>query len=397
MRVAADGSGSREIPLRHEFTVPEPSGSLLFQDAAVLDVEKGEVAEGLDLLVEAGRIVSITPTGETPPEDIRVVRTEGATLIPGLIEMHTHPRTPAFGNRFGRLHLAFGVTSVRIPAAAPHRVVEERESILAGRRVGPRLFLTGITLDGDRIYYPGAAPATTEEAFRAAFELARALDYDLVKTYVRLDDESQRDAIRRAHRMGSFVTSHELYPAVRHGVDGIEHIKGTSRRGFSPKVTDLGRSYEDVRALLVESKVFFTPTLLIYGGWNLALAREPGLLLADHRIRAFPAWAAEALTGTPPSTADPERRLALMRPMWETVSAVAEAGGRVIAGTDTPIVPYGLGLILEIEQLAEAGLGNAGALRAATLTAAEALGLEGELGVIAGKEDQRKKARLPTW
>ena len=64
---------------------------------------------------------------------------------------------------------------------------------------------------------------------------ARELDYDLVKTYVRLDDESQREAIRRAHGFGAFVTSHELYPAVRYGVDGIEHLKGTSRRGFSPR------------------------------------------------------------------------------------------------------------------------------------------------------------------
>ena len=69
--------------------------------------------------------------------------------------------------------------------------------------------------------------------------------------------------------------------------------------------------------------------------------------------------------------------------MWDTVSSIAAAGGRIIAGTDTPIVPYGLGFILEIEQLAEAGLGPAGAIRAATLTAAEALGLEGQLGVVA--------------
>ena len=72
-----------------------------------------------------------------------------------------------------------------------------------------------------------------------------------------------------------------------------------------------------------------------------------------------------------------------MRPMWDTVNAVSEGGGRVIAGTDTPIIPYGLALIIEIEQLAEAGLGPAGAIRSATLTAAEALGLEGELGVVA--------------
>ena len=35
------------------------------------------------------------------------------------------------------------------------------------------------------------------------------------------------------------VTSHEIYPAVAYGADGVEHIRGTSRRGFSPKMSEL--------------------------------------------------------------------------------------------------------------------------------------------------------------
>ena len=387
VRIAADGSGSETIPVRHEFEVAPPSGTLLLHDVAVLDVAEGAVRPGQDILIEAGRIVSVTAAAEAPPEEMRVVRGEGATVIPGLIEMHTHPMGPAFGNRFGRAHLAYGVTTVRIPAAATYRALEEREAILAGLRVGPRLFLTGTVLDGTRIYYPGAAALSGGREQDVALSLARELDFDVVKTYVRLDDESQRDAIRRAQRFGAFVTSHELYPAVRYGINGLEHVKGTSRRGFSPKMTDLGRSYQDVRALIAESGVFFTPTMLIYGGWDLALVREPELLTADPRLRAFPAWLASALTAPRDPIPDREarlaRNLALMRPMWETVAAIEAAGGRIVAGTDTPIVPYGLGFILEIEQLAEGGLGAAGAIRAATLTAAEALGLEGDLGVIA--------------
>lgn len=387
LRIEADGSGSETIRLRHEFPLAPPSGTLLIHDVGVLDIARGEVLPGQDVLIEAGRIVSVTPVDGPPPEELRVVNGDGATLIPGLIEMHTHPMTPAFGNRFGRAHLAYGVTSVRVPAAATYRVVEEREAILGGLRVGPRVFLTGLTLDGSRIYYPGAAALSGGQGMDAALQLARELQYDVVKTYVRLDDESQRQAIRRAQRLGAFVTSHELYPAVRYGVNGLEHVKGTSRRGFSPKMTDLGRSYQDVRTLIAESGVFFTPTMLIYGGWDLALAREPELVSSDRRIRAFPAWLAASLTAPAEPVEDREARiersLALMRPMWETVVSIAEAGGRIIAGTDTPIVPYGLGLIVEVEQLAEAGLGAAGALRAATSTAAEALGLSGELGVIA--------------
>ncbi len=387
VRIRADGSGSETIRLRHEFPLAPPSGTLLIHDVGILDVEKGEVVPGQDVLIEAGRIVSVTPAGDPLPEELRVVNGEGATLIPGLIEMHTHPMAPAFGNRFGRAHLAYGVTSVRIPAGATYRTLAERESVLAGLRVGPRIFLTGGTLDGTRIYYPGAAALGSSQERDVLLRLARELDFDVVKTYVRLDDEAQRDAIRRAQRFGAFVTSHELYPAVRYGVNGLEHVKGTSRRGFSPKMTDLGRSYGDVRTLIAESGVFFTPTMLIYGGWDLALAREPDLVSSDRRIRAFPAWLASSLTAPREPAGDREaqieRGLSLMRPMWETVTSIADAGGRIIAGTDTPIVPYGLGFVVEIEQLSEAGLGPAGALRAATVTAADALGLAGELGVIA--------------
>lgn len=384
LRVAVDGGEPETIPLRHVFEMTRPTGGILFRDFSVLDAEAGAIRSGMDVLVESGRIVSVEPTGAEPEEDTRVVRGgDGTVLMPGLIEMHTHPMTPAFGNRLGRIHLAFGITSLRIPAASTYRVIEERESILAGRRAGPRIFLTGGTLDGSRIYYPGAAAGTSGRVMETVFRQAEELDYDLIKTYVRLDDTTQRDAIRRAHAAGRFVTSHELYPAVRYGVDGVEHIKGTSRRGFSPKVTDLGRSYQDVRSLMAESGIFFTPTLLIYGGWDLALAREPRLLLEDRRIVSLPPWLSNRLTGAAAPAADPEERLRVMRPMWDTVAAVAAGGGRVIAGTDTPIIPYGLGLIIEVEQLAEAGLGPAGAIRSATATAAEALGLEGMLGVVA--------------
>ena len=385
----AANAAPEEIRLRHTFTVPPPAGRLLLTGVRVLAPEGDRLLPDREVLIEAGRIVSVTEApAEAEPdapfdEDLRVLHLPGATLIPGLIEMHTHPMGAAFGNRFGRAHLVYGVTSVRITAAAPYRAVAEREAILAGRRVGPRLFLTGATLDGSRIYYPGSAPAGGGIAMDAAFRQTGELDYDLLKTYVRLDDASQREAIRRAHRRGVFVTSHEIYPAVRYGVDGIEHLKGTSRRGFSPKITDLGRSYGDVRALLSRSGVFFTPTLLIYGGWDLALAREPALLERDRRIHALPPWLAARLIEPPEQTGDPESRRALMRPMWDTVAAVAAAGGRIVGGTDTPIVPYGLGLILELEQLSEAGLGAAGALRTVTTVAAEALGLSGELGVIA--------------
>ena len=58
------------------------------------------------------------------------------------------------------------------------------------------------------------------------------------------------------------------------------------------------------------------------------------------------------------------------------------AGGRIIAGTDSPIVPYGLGLHVELESYVHAGMTPFQALQTATTNAAQALGLETELGTI---------------
>jgi imidazolonepropionase-like amidohydrolase len=137
--------------------------------------------------------------------------------------------------------------------------------------------------------------------------------------------------------------------------------------------------------LIARSGVFFTPTVLIQGGYTLALAREPGLL-EDVRLQTlFPPFAQESLKSSNRS-GDPSVSREVVAPLFETIDAIHERGGRVTAGTDSPIVPYGLGLLLEVEALSEAGLGPMAAIESATRLAAEALGAGDDLGTIeAGK------------
>jgi imidazolonepropionase-like amidohydrolase len=54
----------------------------------------------------------------------------------------------------------------------------------------------------------------------------------------------------------------------------------------------------------------------------------------------------------------------------------------VIAGTDSPIIPYGLSLLMEIEHYVRGGLSPAEALRTATAVPADAMGLGADLGTI---------------
>jgi len=51
------------------------------------------------------------------------------------------------------------------------------------------------------------------------------------------------------------VSSHEIYPATMYGVDAVEHLGATSRRGYSPKYTALGKGYDDVIQIISRSGV----------------------------------------------------------------------------------------------------------------------------------------------
>jgi imidazolonepropionase-like amidohydrolase len=199
----------------------------------------------------------------------------------------------------------------------------------------------------------------------------------------------QKRVIDEAHRMGMPVTSHEIYPAVAYGADGVEHIRGTSRRGYSPKMSELRRSYRDVIDLLTASKMTLTPTIVIQGGFQLLTLRD-GSWIDDPRLqRLFPSSALDAgraLRKRPPDAQDLAEREALVSPQEKMVAAVVRGGGRVIAGTDSPINPYGLALLAELEHYVRGGLSPAEAIRTATAVAAEAMGLGADLGTIeAGK------------
>ena len=159
--------------------------------------------------------------------------------MPGLIEMHAH-LDDGYGENFGRVWLAYGITSLRIPSINPYAGLEQREAFDAGRRPGPRVFLAGDPFDGARVYYPGGVSVTSDEQLDRELDRASALGVDFFKTYVRLPDRLQKRIVDFAHAQNKPVTSHELYPAVAFGIDGVEHLSGTSRRGYSPKLSATG-------------------------------------------------------------------------------------------------------------------------------------------------------------
>jgi hypothetical protein len=172
-----------------------------------------------------------------------------------------------------------------------------------------------------------------------------------------------------AHAIGVPVATHEIYPAAFLGVDNTEHTGATSRRGYSPKIATLQRSYDDVVQLFGKSGRIFCP-MISPAGTRKLLELEPDLP-NDPRFTLYPQWMQEQLVSRQMSafaaSVDPTGGSGKM------VMDVMHAGGLVVAGTDTP---NAINLHGEITAYTLAGMTNYEALKAATVNPAQALGLD---------------------
>ena len=374
----------RDIVPQWSWTAPPVTTTTTVHAGRLFSARAGAAAEtAMDIVIEGHRITTVAPHRDDLHRGT-VVDASNGTVLPGLIESHTH-LVKAYGEAQGRIWLSFGVTTVRNPATNAFEGQEEREAVASGARVGPRLLTTGEPLDGSRVYYPGGVALDGGGLIDLQMARAETLGFDFIKTYVRLPDLLQKRIIERAHRAGMPVTSHELYPAVAYGADGVEHVRGTSRRGYSPKMSELRRSYADVVQLLTASGMTITPTITIQGGFQVLTARDPWWVTDPRVTRLFPpavAAAGAALAAAPPNAATQAAREALVTPQERFVAAVVAGGGRVVAGTDSPINPYGVALLSELEHYVRGGLTPAEAIRTATAVPAEAMGLGADLGTI---------------
>jgi len=192
------------------------------------------------------------------------------------------------------------------------------------------------------------------------------LQYDLLKSYVRLPDLQQQRMVEFAHSIGIPVATHEIYPAALVGVDSTEHTAATSRRGYSPKMATLQRAYEDVVQVFGQSGRIFCPT--ISGGGVRQLFEDDAGLQRDPRFTLYPAWMQQRVAAGGGGGGDPTGGSGKM------VLDVMHAGGLVVAGTDSP---NGINLHGELRAYVMAGMSTYEALRTATVHPAQALGLHG--------------------
>jgi hypothetical protein len=193
------------------------------------------------------------------------------------------------------------------------------------------------------------------------------LQHDLIKSYVRLPDLQQKRMVEFAHSIGVPVASHEIYPAALIGADNTEHTGATSRRGYSPKIATMQRSYDDVVQLFGKSQRILCP--MISGGGARKLFETEPALKNDPRFKLYPAWIQAQVAAQPGNNAggDP------IGGSGKMVLDIMRAGGLIVAGTDTP---NAINLHGELMSYVLAGMSTFDALKAATVNPAKALNLD---------------------
>ena len=369
----ADGT-SRDVTPTLLYKYAAPNETYVLRAGRVFTGQGDSYLENQDIVIAGATIESMGPADPSVEPDVDA---SDYTVTPGLFEMHAHMGETS--EQQGRVWLAYGITTVRDPGSNPYVAKQRQEAWDSGRRIGPRTHVTGFLTDGNRVYYSMAEGIVSDDHLQMALDRSEALKLDFIKTYVRLPDHWQKTVVDFAHRHGMPVSSHELYPAVAHGMDHVEHIGGTSRRGYQPKVSRLGYSYQDVVELLSVGGMGMTATAVL-PGFAVIVKEEPDwfenpqfdFFYGPGARRGYEALL-QRFGGGAASVAKANGGL---------LRALTERDALLVTGTDAPFVPYGAGLHAEFRLYQRAGVTPAQILHQATVKSAKASGVGDELGQI---------------
>ncbi len=349
------------------------------------------------IIVEDGRIVSVEDGHAPIPDGADLVDLTDHTVLPGLNDSHVHltsdaggragqleavtlsPATQAFNAQANGLKtLRAGFTTVRNLGDGDGAVLALRDAVNAGKAIGPRIIDAGSSLSGTsghsddalgyrdelRPFFTGAGNTCDgAEDCRRATRQQIGRGADVIKMTItggvnsrigaglgsQMFDDEAAAVVATARMFGRKVAVHShgadgTLQALKLGVDSIEH--GTMLT-------------EEVIALWAKSKTYYVPTLSTVNGYKERLAANADAYEPD--VLAKINWRID-ITG-------------------ETLQVLVPRGVRIAFGTDAGVSKHGRNGD-EFELMVEHGMTPESALVAATINAADLLGLADEIGTI---------------
>jgi Tol biopolymer transport system component len=376
--IGAGGGPARTVRVPLDGRRPVPADTVVHA-GRLWDGTGEAVRDDVDILVRGGRVTAVEPHRRRAAT--KRIDASGRTVVPGLWDTHTHPWQVTYGSRQTVGQLTYGITTAVSLGGFAYEQARIREAVTAGQLAGPRLLTTGELLDGSRVAYSMGRAHRTRDGLRRSLERGAALDWDVVKTYVRAPGWVMEEAARFGHeRLGVRSGSHLLSPGVQLGQDLTTHLQATQRGEFGHATTSSGRAYQDLLEIYTARGVDFGLIATPFTSVPL-LGADPGLA-DDPRVTAvMPPWDSALVrqqAGLPPTPA----QLATLDREMVIYRRILAAGGLVALGTDQPLVPVGLSLHLGLRALHRGGLSPAEALRTVTVLPARLFGLDGDLGTV---------------
>ena len=367
----------------------QPSKSIAIHAGHALDVKTGKLLSDQTIVIENGKIASIGASAGTKiPAGATVIDLPNATVLPGLIDAHTHltmdpkfgyeelglsvPRQTLTGAKNARVTLQAGFTTVRNVAADGYSDVALRDAINAGDVPGPRMLVSGPPLGitgghADNNLLPFEYHAKNEGicdspwACRAQVRENIKYGSDLIKIMAsggvlsKGDDpqasqftlEEMKAIVEEAHRLGRKVAAHAhgaqaILWASEAGVDSIEHGSYIDDAGIAEMKKD---------------GTYLVPTLYL-GDWmldNAGLTHLPDFLLVKAK--------------------------AVIPAARRNIAHAFASGVKVAFGTDAAVYPHGMNAH-EFAVMVKLGLTPLQAIQASTINAADLLGWSGKVGSL---------------
>ena len=355
----------------------------------VLDVRAGKMISDVIILIEGDKIVYVGTASSAPATgDAKVIHLPNATILPGLIDAHTHitsnpsfgyeqlaisaPREALIGAHNARVTLEAGITTVRNVGAHGYSDVALRDAINARDVPGPRMLVSGppLSITGghcDNDLLPFEYHATSEGAADGVegvqHKTREIIKYgaDVIKVCAtggvlsKGDDpnasqytlEEMTAIVADAHRLGRKVAAHAhgaqgVIWASEAGVDSVEH----------------GHLMNDAAiATLKKNGTYLVPTLYLLD-WQRENAAKANL---------------------------PEFARAKMEMVSQVgkanIKKAIEAGVKIGMGTDAAVYPHGLNA-RELAVYVELGMTPLEAIRTATINDADLLGWANKIGTL---------------
>jgi imidazolonepropionase-like amidohydrolase len=361
----------------------------------LLDVDSGQLLTDRAVVVEGERILDVAMAGQTPTSGHRVIDLPGRTLLPGLVDCHTHlvgepdngqgyaeilTRTGAqeamSGVRNARDTVLAGFTTVRDVGTLRAFVdVALRDAIAAGWVIGPRMAVAGAYItsssgggdigglapDVDAVVPPELRVGVVSSVDDVRQAVRRILHggADLIKLIAtgavmtsggvpgapELTEDQIRAAVDEASLYGAHVAAHA------HGAEGIKRaVRGGVRSVEHGSLMD-----DEAIEMMAAAGTFLVAD--IYAGDYIA------------DVGATQGWGGDVLRKNDETT----------QTQRDGFAKCVEAGVRIAFGTDSGIYPHGLNA-RQFGYHVRWGQSPLEAIRSATVRAAELLGWDDRIG-----------------